>query len=309
VLREENVLHERCGCGAVNESNRIRCARCGATIVRVQERTTRRHSPVPPAPPSSAPAESRAQRRHPHAEQTLAYLCSGILEHPFPISRGTPISIGRSPSNSIVLPVPQVSREHARIEWEACAFVIADRGSTNGTFVNGIQVHRRELNHGDRVGIGPFELVFAMEVWLQGRDPEFDGSKTCVFTVPGCFAGKIDDLSVPEVFQMIDVNQKTGVLSIAQDDLRGEVCFQRGRAIHAEVGERTGDKAALALLGLREGSFRFMTKESVAAPTTIGRSTASLLLEAVRLLDEATLDDPDTRDTIDSRPGKIGGHA
>jgi Nif-specific regulatory protein len=49
------------------------------------------------------------------------------------------------------------------IEQQGDKFVIADLGSRNGTFVNGIPVKRRELQHGDRVGIGELQFVFLFE--------------------------------------------------------------------------------------------------------------------------------------------------
>jgi predicted component of type VI protein secretion system len=65
------------------------------------------------------------------------------------------ITIGRSGNNVIVLPLPEISRRHARILRDGEAFYIEDLGSTNGTFVN----HKRlqapvRLNVGDEVQVG-----------------------------------------------------------------------------------------------------------------------------------------------------------
>lgn len=50
-------------------------------------------------------------------------------------------SIGRSSTNSIPIPDPEVSRRHACIRWGENGYVIEDWASTNGTFVNGHRVN------------------------------------------------------------------------------------------------------------------------------------------------------------------------
>ncbi len=70
-------------------------------------------------------------------------------------------TIGRALENDIVLEVLDVSRRHARIEYEAGQFAIVDQGSTNGTFVNGVQVERAPLRSGDRIALGTVVLEFS----------------------------------------------------------------------------------------------------------------------------------------------------
>jgi len=54
----------------------------------------------------------------------------------FPIGQA-PVTFGRGEDNDIVIPDPAVSRLHAELRQEGDGFVIADRGSANGTVVNG----------------------------------------------------------------------------------------------------------------------------------------------------------------------------
>jgi pSer/pThr/pTyr-binding forkhead associated (FHA) protein len=49
--------------------------------------------------------------------------------------------IGRDTSNDIILPVQQVSRQHARICCDKEGCNVIDVGSTNGTFVNGVRIN------------------------------------------------------------------------------------------------------------------------------------------------------------------------
>lgn len=67
----------------------------------------------------------------------------------------TETTIGRSASNKIALPDPEVSRRHARIVRESGRYYVEDWGSTNGTFVNGQRLTgRMRLNDGDRIALG-----------------------------------------------------------------------------------------------------------------------------------------------------------
>jgi adenylate cyclase len=43
---------------------------------------------------------------------------------------------GRSPDCSLEVPDPNASRQHARFQWDGATLVIADNGSSNGTYVN-----------------------------------------------------------------------------------------------------------------------------------------------------------------------------
>ncbi len=78
----------------------------------------------------------------------------------FPLS-GNQVVIGREEGMGVVLQDPESSRRHARINWQGGQFAIEDMGSTNGTFVNGVQITTpKMLNPGDSIGIGQTALVF-----------------------------------------------------------------------------------------------------------------------------------------------------
>src|SRR5215210_1878057 len=70
-----------------------------------------------------------------------------------PIDR-LPFTIGRRESNGLRLGGSEVSREHAEIALEGGRYVIRDRQSRYGTFVNGELVTECELRSGDRVRLG-----------------------------------------------------------------------------------------------------------------------------------------------------------
>ncbi len=69
--------------------------------------------------------------------------------------------LGREPNLECILDVKSVSRKHARIELRGDEFFIADLGSTNGTWVNGVRIQREtRLDLGDRVQLGDEVLEF-----------------------------------------------------------------------------------------------------------------------------------------------------
>jgi FHA domain len=80
------------------------------------------------------------------------------------------LSIGRDAENDVVLPKTTVSRRHATLLFLEGRWLIEDRGSANGTFVNGERVpvgSAFPLRHGDRIGVGAAKLVFS---WPAERD-------------------------------------------------------------------------------------------------------------------------------------------
>ena len=79
---------------------------------------------------------------------------------------GTPQTLGRGARNSIRILDTEVSRQHAEIVEEDGAFVLFDKQSSNGTFVNGNQIRRRVLENGDQIQIGRSVILFS----LQGED-------------------------------------------------------------------------------------------------------------------------------------------
>ena len=79
-----------------------------------------------------------------------------------PLAR-TLLSIGRDPSNDVVLPDAMVSRRHAVIEYRGSQYFLRDCNSSNGSLVNGDRVSERSLRDGDLVAIGTARLLFRDE--------------------------------------------------------------------------------------------------------------------------------------------------
>jgi sigma-B regulation protein RsbU (phosphoserine phosphatase) len=79
-----------------------------------------------------------------------------------PISKAH-FEIGRRETNDLRLAGSEVSRDHAEIDTVNDQFVLRDKTSRYGTYVNGDQVTERALSHGDRIRLGRSggaEMVF-----------------------------------------------------------------------------------------------------------------------------------------------------
>jgi pSer/pThr/pTyr-binding forkhead associated (FHA) protein len=72
---------------------------------------------------------------------------------------GGPLRLGRAADNDVAIRDPTVSRHHAELLGDpAHGYEIVDRGSRNGTFVNGRRVERAQVGPSDRIGIGYHEF-------------------------------------------------------------------------------------------------------------------------------------------------------
>ena len=71
----------------------------------------------------------------------------------YPLEK-TPITFGRSEENAVVLTSTFASRNHAEVRLEGGEFVLHDRGSRNGTRVNGKPITAHTLKRDDQIIIG-----------------------------------------------------------------------------------------------------------------------------------------------------------
>lgn len=78
------------------------------------------------------------------------------------------IECGRVMQTDIPLDDDAVSRKHARFAWTGSSYIVRDLGSTNGTFVNDVNVRERTLVDGDQIKIGRtiFKFIFGGNVEL-----------------------------------------------------------------------------------------------------------------------------------------------
>jgi pSer/pThr/pTyr-binding forkhead associated (FHA) protein len=101
---------------------------------------------------------------------------------PYEIAPGE-ITIGRAPSNNLVVDEGAVSKVHARIERTKNQLVLEDLGSANGTFVNGARLNEAFLKDGDAVSLGGVETYKV--VIEMGEVTSVSGRHSAVVASPG----------------------------------------------------------------------------------------------------------------------------
>jgi pSer/pThr/pTyr-binding forkhead associated (FHA) protein len=82
-------------------------------------------------------------------------------------------TVGRDGCNALVIHSKTVSRLHARLFEQEGRWFVEDRGSVNGTIVNGRRLPPHtavRIRHADRIQVGPQAFVISNP--LEARDPE-----------------------------------------------------------------------------------------------------------------------------------------
>lgn len=90
----------------------------------------------------------------------MAHLTVWGPEGPEHVALDQENTVGRHPSSRIRLADAIVSKEHCTILKEGSDFVLEDKGSLNGTFINGERVTRKNLKAGDEIVLGSTRLTF-----------------------------------------------------------------------------------------------------------------------------------------------------
>lgn len=81
------------------------------------------------------------------------------------------ITIGKANDNEYVVDDPSVSRHHAQLTYEEEGhWILEDLGSTNGTFVNGIQIARKQVTSKDVIKLGNSYVLNLAEVLKANND-------------------------------------------------------------------------------------------------------------------------------------------
>jgi pSer/pThr/pTyr-binding forkhead associated (FHA) protein len=70
-------------------------------------------------------------------------------------------TIGRTTGNDLIVPDLTVSRHHATLRFDGTHWVVEDKESANGTFVNGTRIRwPQPLTDGDQVRFGDEIVIF-----------------------------------------------------------------------------------------------------------------------------------------------------
>jgi CheY-like chemotaxis protein len=103
---------------------------------------------------------------------------------------------------------------------------------------------------------------------------------------PGVIQGRLEEMSVTELMQSLEMGQKTCRLTLRHGGEEAELYFTAGQCKHARQEGTEGDSVAYLVIGWLDGEFEIeFGATSDRVTTTL--STTGLLMEAMRLMDEA----------------------
>jgi response regulator RpfG family c-di-GMP phosphodiesterase len=102
-------------------------------------------------------------------------------------------------------------------------------------------------------------------------------------------SGSLQEMSLPDILQILSAGQKTGKLRVRFADRTGEIFLDRGQVVQATYGDQRGEQAFYAMLPQGEGQFDLDPNAAV-PERAIHMSTEGLMLEAMRRYDEISRD-------------------
>jgi len=106
----------------------------------------------------------------------------------------------------------------------------------------------------------------------------------------GVLRGSLLQMNVIDLVQSLEMGRKSCALTLTNVEEKCELYFTEGQIIHAEYGSWTGDEAVFQVLRWMEGNFQIDFDRKTAKQTTT-LNTQGLLMEGLRLLDEAKRDE------------------
>lgn len=105
----------------------------------------------------------------------------------------------------------------------------------------------------------------------------------------GVLRGSLSQMNVIDLVQSLEMGRKSCALTLTNKDETCEMYFREGQVTHAEYGSLTGDQAVFKVLRWTDGNFQVNFEGKTSKQTTT-LNTQGLLMEGLRLLDEAQRD-------------------
>jgi CheY-like chemotaxis protein len=98
-------------------------------------------------------------------------------------------------------------------------------------------------------------------------------------------SGNLSQIFIPDLWQMLALNRKSGILQVEGAGANGSIYIERGEIVSAATQNIVGEKALFRLLPLKEGRFHFLPGK-VGVRRTIFTPSQHSILEGLRHHDE-----------------------
>ncbi len=230
-----------------------------------------------------------------HRPLALRFLSGPFQGRAMTLDSRRPLLIGRQPDADIVLTEDLVSRRHASIGYEGEALVVQDLGSTNGTYVNGARVERARLEEGDRVIVGGSILRVvrreAVAADSAGRNGPEGGAITAVLKVASAMQGRLEEVPLPDLLQLLANARKSGVLLLRHEDHVAELRLHEGKVAGCLVDGRDDHpvvKGFYRLMRWSAGTFELRPApgDAPSPGSVLDAQLDALMMEGMRHKDE-----------------------
>ncbi len=98
-------------------------------------------------------------------------------------------------------------------------------------------------------------------------------------------SGNLSQFSIPDLWQMLSMNRKSGILQVEGEHVNGSIYIERGDIVSASTQNLVGEKALFRMIPVKEGKFRFVPGK-VGVRRTIYTPNQQTILEGLRHEDE-----------------------
>ena len=123
----------------------------------------------------------------------LAFQIGSMRKSVYPLLG--PTTIGRDADNTITIPDPTISRNHAKLSFQKGYWAVEDLQSANGIMVNGSRVERLILKSGDTFHLGDILFSFIERESAESEN-KFEDTVQILSSVEGL--GILDEKEEPE---------------------------------------------------------------------------------------------------------------
>ena len=151
-------------------------------------------------------------------------------------------------------------------------FFLSDREQSVSGFRQGVDEFIRKPFHEE-------------EILLRIQRTLFQDPLSEALTGDSEISGNLSQIFLPDLWQMLAMNRKNGILQVEAERISGSVYIERGEIISANTRNIVGEKALFRLIPLKEGKFRFLPGK-VGVRRTIFTPSQQAILEGMRHDDE-----------------------